>query len=113
VGSYCDLGQVLRDFERVMTVLQHGAAAHYDAGSFVSACAAYAAVLDEAELEEMWQAEMAAMEPRASLERRCAAPFGEGADRLASALTAYERAVLAGRFFRHWQDSTGLEEVRY
>ena len=36
----------LRDFEHVMTVLQHGAADHYDAASFVSACAAFSAQLD-------------------------------------------------------------------
>ena len=28
----------LQDFEQTMTVLQHGAAAHYDAASFVNAC---------------------------------------------------------------------------
>ena len=62
----------LRDFENVMTVLQHGAADHYDAASFVSACAAFCSKLDPAELEKKWEDEIRNMNARTTLQRTCA-----------------------------------------
>jgi hypothetical protein len=100
----------LRDFEHVMTVLQHGAQAHYDAASFVSACANFSAQMDNAELEGWWQESMTDMSSTQALQRQCA-PFVCSVKTAPSCFTQYQLATVASRFFEEWKVSTGLSEV--
>jgi hypothetical protein len=106
----------LSDFQDVMSVLQHGAEAYYDATPFIEHTCNFAEQLDDGEIHSWFEAEMCSKEWRMALLQACG-PLRLLLDEYSTYYIGnvnfppYIIDRIGAVWFKHWQRHTGLKMV--
>eukprot|EP01043_Picozoa_sp_COSAG02_P004603 COSAG02_NODE_122_length_35306_cov_98.280967_2_plen_1144_part_00 len=102
----------LSDFQDVMSVLQHGAEAYYDATPFIEHTCHFAERLDDGEIDSWFEEEMCSKEWRLALLQSCP-PLRRLLDEDNTGLNFPPYIVdrIGAIWFNHWQRHTGLKVV--